>query len=125
MDNSVARRIDTLCFSRAPLMDPSTAAGVSEAFKRDTNDLTLNLGVGAYRTEDLKPYVLNVVKKVSLAPQHLSLHHCCCIGGLQRSALQPSSLSLTGNALRSNVDPSLWIHAGASQSMPTNLTNPN
>ena len=41
-----------------------TAAGVSEAFKRDTNDLKLNLGVGAYRTEELKPYVLNVVKKV-------------------------------------------------------------
>lgn len=41
------------------------AAGVSEAFKRDTNDLKLNLGVGAYRTEELKPYVLNVVKKVT------------------------------------------------------------
>lgn len=38
---------------------------MSEAFKRDTNDLKLNLGVGAYRTEELKPYVLNVVKKVS------------------------------------------------------------
>lgn len=46
-----------------PLLD-LTAAGVSEAFKRDTNDLKLNLGVGAYRTEELKPYVLNVVKKV-------------------------------------------------------------
>ena len=42
-------------------------SGVSEAFKRDTNDLKLNLGVGAYRTEELKPYVLNVVKKVRLA----------------------------------------------------------
>ncbi|XP_015085166.1 aspartate aminotransferase, chloroplastic [Solanum pennellii] len=37
--------------------------GVSEAFKADTNELKLNLGVGAYRTEDLQPYVLNVVKK--------------------------------------------------------------
>lgn len=52
-----------------PLVDP-TAAGVSEAFKRDTNDLKLNLGVGAYRTEELKPYVLNVVKKArALAPK--------------------------------------------------------
>ena len=42
-------------------------AGVSEAFKRDTNDLKLNLGVGAYRTEELKPYVLNVVKKVNFS----------------------------------------------------------
>ena len=39
--------------------------GVSEAFKRDTNDTKLNLGVGAYRTEELKPYVLDVVKKVN------------------------------------------------------------
>ena len=37
---------------------------VAEAFKRDTSDDRLNLGVGAYRTNDLKPYVLNVVKKV-------------------------------------------------------------
>ena len=64
------------------------ATGVSEAFKRDTNDLKLNLGVGAYRTEELKPYVLNVVKKVnvsmglrhmhvySLAPHSRSEHAC-------------------------------------------------
>ena len=49
------------------------SAGVSEAFKRDTNDMKLNLGVGAYRTEELKPYVLNVVKKVRL---HLSGWAC-------------------------------------------------
>lgn len=39
--------------------------GVSEAFKADTDEKKLNLGVGAYRTEELQPYVLNVVKKVS------------------------------------------------------------
>ena len=39
---------------------------VAEAFKRDSSDDRLNLGVGAYRTNDLKPYVLNVVKKVLL-----------------------------------------------------------
>ena len=38
--------------------------GVSEAFKADKSELKLNLGVGAYRTEEIKPYVLNVVKKV-------------------------------------------------------------
>jgi len=37
--------------------------GVSEAFKAEKNELKLNLGVGAYRTEELQPYVLNVVKK--------------------------------------------------------------
>ena len=38
--------------------------GVSEAFRADKSELKLNLGVGAYRTEEIKPYVLNVVKKV-------------------------------------------------------------
>ena len=38
--------------------------GVSEAFKRDNDEKKLNLGVGAYRTEELQPYVLEVVKKV-------------------------------------------------------------
>jgi aspartate aminotransferase len=44
---------------------PDPILGVSEAFKADKSDLKLNLGVGAYRTEELQPYVLKVVKKVS------------------------------------------------------------
>lgn len=39
--------------------------GISEAFKKDDHPDKLNLGVGAYRTEELKPYVLNVVKEVN------------------------------------------------------------
>ncbi|CAL8465616.1 g5152 [Coccomyxa elongata] len=61
-----AAAVDTKKQSRLAFVDlqpPDPILGVSEAFKRDTNDLKLNLGVGAYRTEDLKPYVLNVVKK--------------------------------------------------------------
>ncbi|GKF82395.1 aspartate aminotransferase, chloroplastic-like protein, partial [Tanacetum coccineum] len=42
---------------------PDPILGVSEAFKADTSDMKLNLGVGAYRTEELQPYVLKVVKK--------------------------------------------------------------
>jgi len=37
--------------------------GVSEAFKASENPNKLNLGVGAYRTEELQPYVLKVVTK--------------------------------------------------------------
>lgn len=48
-----------------PQAPPDPILGVSEAFKNDTHELKLNLGVGAYRTEEIKPYVLNVVKKVS------------------------------------------------------------
>lgn len=46
---------------------PDPILGVSEAFKRDPSENKLNLGVGAYRDENLKPYVLNVVKKVRAA----------------------------------------------------------
>lgn len=37
---------------------------MSEAFKACTDSRKLNLGVGAYRDENLQPYVLPVVKKV-------------------------------------------------------------
>ncbi|XWS72039.1 hypothetical protein CRYUN_Cryun02cG0006600 [Craigia yunnanensis] len=37
--------------------------GVTVAFNKDPNPIKLNLGVGAYRTEEGKPLVLNVVRK--------------------------------------------------------------
>lgn len=64
---AVAERMATSESSRlaeVPQAPPDPILGVSEAFKNDTNDLKLNLGVGAYRTEEIQPYVLNVVKKV-------------------------------------------------------------
>jgi aspartate/tyrosine/aromatic aminotransferase len=39
--------------------------GVTEAFKRDQDPKKINLGVGAYRDENGKPYVLPSVRKVS------------------------------------------------------------
>ncbi|CAM6092669.1 unnamed protein product [Calypogeia fissa] len=54
---------DVSKFQSVPQAPADPILGVSEAFKADTNDLKLNLGVGAYRTEQLQPYVLNVVKK--------------------------------------------------------------
>ena len=35
----------------------------AEAFKKDPSPDKINLGVGAYRTEEGKPLVLNVVRK--------------------------------------------------------------
>lgn len=43
---------------------PDPILGVSEAFRASQDPNKLNLGVGAYRTEELQPYVLEVVKKV-------------------------------------------------------------
>lgn len=63
---AMAERETTHAGSRlegVPQAPPDPILGVSEAFKRDTDDMKLNLGVGAYRTEEIQPYVLNVVKK--------------------------------------------------------------
>lgn len=41
---------------------PDAILGVTEAFKKDTNPKKINLGVGAYRDDNGKPYVLPSVK---------------------------------------------------------------
>lgn len=42
---------------------PDVILGVTEAFKRDTNPNKINLGVGAYRDDNGKPYVLPSVRQ--------------------------------------------------------------
>lgn len=42
---------------------PDAILGVTEAFKRDTNPKKINLGVGAYRDDNGKPYILPTVLK--------------------------------------------------------------
>ena len=43
---------------------PDPILGVTEAFKADNNPKKINLGVGAYRDDSGKPYILPSVKKV-------------------------------------------------------------
>jgi aspartate aminotransferase len=43
------------------ILDP--ILGVTEAFKADTNPKKMNLGVGAYRDDSNKPFVLQSVRK--------------------------------------------------------------
>ncbi len=52
-------------FSGIPEAAPDPIFGVNLAFNADPDPRKLNLGVGAYRTEELKPYVLNSVKEVN------------------------------------------------------------
>ena len=40
--------------------------GVVEAYNRDDHPQKVNLGIGAYRDDDGKPWVLPVVRKVSM-----------------------------------------------------------
>lgn len=55
---------------------PDPILGVTEAFKRDTNSKKMNLGVGAYRDDNGKPYVLNCVRKVRKASAAAPLAAC-------------------------------------------------
>ncbi|KAK6162039.1 hypothetical protein DH2020_001880 [Rehmannia glutinosa] len=60
---SMTVAVEVSRFNDITMAPPDPILGVSEAFKADDHEMKLNLGVGAYRTEDLQPYVLNVVKK--------------------------------------------------------------
>ena len=44
---------------------PDVIFGIVEAYNRDTHPQKVNLGIGAYRDDDGKPWVLPVVRKVS------------------------------------------------------------
>ncbi|KAJ3296259.1 aspartate transaminase aat1 [Rhizoclosmatium sp. JEL0117] len=50
-------------WAKVPQGPPDPILGVSEAFKADSNAKKMNLGVGAYRDDKNKPYVLECVKK--------------------------------------------------------------
>lgn len=43
---------------------PDVILGITEAYKKDPNPNKVNLGVGAYRDDEGKPFVLPSVKKV-------------------------------------------------------------
>jgi len=42
---------------------PDAILGITEAFKRDTHPQKMNLGAGAYRDDNGKPYVLSCIRK--------------------------------------------------------------
>lgn len=50
-------------WSHVEMGPPDPILGVTEAFKKDTNPKKMNLGVGAYRDDTGKPYVLPSVRK--------------------------------------------------------------
>lgn len=55
------QRIST--WKAVPLGPADPILGITEAFKSDTDPRKINLGVGAYRDDQGKPYVLNSVRK--------------------------------------------------------------
>ena len=59
---------------------PDAILGITEAFKKDTKPEKINLGVGAYRDDSGKPYVLPTVKKVGTSLKTHSCHALQFIG---------------------------------------------
>lgn len=53
-------------WSHVEMGPPDPILGVTEAFKRDTNPKKMNLGVGAYRDDNGKPFILPAVKMVRI-----------------------------------------------------------
>ena len=53
---------------------PDPILGVTEAFKKDTNPKKMNLGVGAYRDDAGKPFVLPSVRKAEKKVVEASLN---------------------------------------------------
>ncbi|VDB99682.1 unnamed protein product [Peniophora sp. CBMAI 1063] len=59
----VVRAAGVSTWSAVPAGPPDPILGVTEAFKADKDPRKINLGVGAYRDGNGKPYVLDAVKK--------------------------------------------------------------
>lgn len=54
---------------------PDPILGVTEAFKKDTNPKKINLGVGAYRDDNGKPFILPCVKDAERKVAAAQLDH--------------------------------------------------
>ncbi|KAL7405397.1 hypothetical protein ABVT39_000035 [Epinephelus coioides] len=74
---------------------PDPILGVTEAFKRDTNPKKMNLGVGAYRDDQGKPFVLSCVRKAEamIAAKQLDKEYLP-IGGLGEFSKACAQLAL-------------------------------
>ncbi|TMS23664.1 Aspartate aminotransferase, cytoplasmic [Larimichthys crocea] len=63
-------------FSDVPQAPPVAVFKLTADFREDSHPQKVNLGVGAYRTDDCQPWVLPVVKKVErLIVEDDSLNH--------------------------------------------------
>jgi len=51
-------------FAKTPMAPPDPILGINIAFANDTDSHKVNLGVGAYRDDNLKPVVFSIVKKI-------------------------------------------------------------
>jgi len=60
---SVPLRAFITNWTHVPEGPPDAILGITDAFRKDEDPKKMNLGVGAYRNDNGKPYVLNAVRK--------------------------------------------------------------
>lgn len=70
-----AIRANSTWWENVPMGPPDVILGVTEAFKRDTDPKKVNLGVGAYRDDNGKPYVLPSVRKAEEIVHCANMNH--------------------------------------------------
>lgn len=62
-------------WSEMPMGPPDPILGLTDAFNKDTDPRKVSLGVGAYRGDDGKPFVLDSVRKAEKLVLDKSLNH--------------------------------------------------
>ena len=79
MTRSLTRSIKyTNIFAKVPMAPPDPILGINIAYANDSDSRKVNLGVGAYRDDNLKPVVFSVVRKVEeqlVADKTLNMVH--------------------------------------------------
>ncbi|KAI7805735.1 aspartate aminotransferase, cytoplasmic [Triplophysa rosa] len=93
-------------FGEVPQADPVAVFKLTADFREDQSPNKVNLGVGAYRTDDCQPWVLPVVRKVEkiIAEDHSLNHEYLPILGLPefRSSASKIALGADSPAIREN-----------------------
>lgn len=102
--------MSTTSFAAVPLAPQDPLFGLMAAFKADTHPKKVDLGVGAYRDDNAKPWVLPVVKKVrhrlNRALSRASILGDCSRASTVSSANRASRLlSGAGNCSRAPEQP--------------------
>lgn len=86
-------------FSHVEMGPPDAILGVTEAFKKDSNPNKMNLGVGAYRDDNGKPFVLPSVRQAEKQLMEKSLDkEYLPIIGLQDFCSNAAKLALGNNS---------------------------
>ncbi|XP_068620799.1 aspartate aminotransferase, mitochondrial [Battus philenor] len=68
-------RANSTWWSNVQMGPPDVILGITEAYKKDSNPKKVNLGVGAYRDDDGKPFVLPSVRKAEEVIYKKALNH--------------------------------------------------